>query len=504
MDIRDKIISEIQLSAHKVLVIPLGEFLSSDAINYMDNALGTEKYHILIELIKSIYGVSEIFTNDDFNLYSLENIWEINLIYSKIITNIKYLKEFTQYRHRHSADSATKIFNDIKIYYDNIEAQLQKCLVDAETKSAPSEKGNQTHDIYTKAGRDRATKEIKTLASEQLETPIEELMSSEVVMVLSKGVVNKGLVIKRSQDEMLRLFQKSYTVLRIMSLSSLSYFTSGDLINIIENTQATISLLRQIKKPKFQIDSNKIDQAENIVGKIESLLTSITSKLDPCITDLMYEIIIKPDLLPAFVKFNESRNESEKLNYNVNSVLKLLGEKIEDIKKLELRAEEATSIIGTSALAVVFTDQSKKSIWESRGWLLVTTALAGYAYYYADCLLKNDNSYPDMISMLPDISLRVFILGILITATFWCGRNFRALRHQSAVNQERSAMIRTFRAFAESAEDQKIKDIVLTEAMRSVFTPSPPGFVDQSSERDSHGAINVTNDSHIAKHDKGG
>lgn len=84
----------------------------------------------------------------------------------------------------------------------------------------------------------------------------------------------------------------------------------------------------------------------------------------------------------------------------------------------------------------------------------------------------------DQGQLVQKLSTKLFILALLITATVWCGRNYKALRHLATINRHRSLSIRTLQAFAHAATDNQAKDAVLMEATRAVFGNVPTGFID--------------------------
>ena len=76
---------------------------------------------------------------------------------------------------------------------------------------------------------------------------------------------------------------------------------------------------------------------------------------------------------------------------------------------------------------------------------------------------------------------KLAILAILISATFWCGKIYKALMHQATINNHRALSIQTLQAFSAAVEDPTIKDAVVLEATRAVFGNVPTGYVDSSS-----------------------
>ncbi|MFZ1547427.1 MAG: hypothetical protein WAT12_10065, partial [Candidatus Nitrotoga sp.] len=62
--------------------------------------------------------------------------------------------------------------------------------------------------------------------------------------------------------------------------------------------------------------------------------------------------------------------------------------------------------------------------------------------------------------------------------TIWCGRIYKALKHQSTVNKHRANALKTFQAFVKAASNDNTRDAVLIETTRSIFASSPSGYLD--------------------------
>jgi hypothetical protein len=67
-----------------------------------------------------------------------------------------------------------------------------------------------------------------------------------------------------------------------------------------------------------------------------------------------------------------------------------------------------------------------------------------------------------------------------MTATVWCGRIYKATKHQAVTNQHRANALKTFQAFVKAALDDATRDAVLLETTRSIFTIAPSGYLETS------------------------
>ena len=76
------------------------------------------------------------------------------------------------------------------------------------------------------------------------------------------------------------------------------------------------------------------------------------------------------------------------------------------------------------------------------------------------------------------ITTKIALLALLFTATVWCSKNYRALKHQVTVNKHRALSLQTFQAFVGATKDPRTKDAVLMEATRAIFGNTATGFAD--------------------------
>lgn len=83
----------------------------------------------------------------------------------------------------------------------------------------------------------------------------------------------------------------------------------------------------------------------------------------------------------------------------------------------------------------------------------------------------------DQGQIFQKLSTKLVVLAVLLSATIWCGRNYKALKHLATVNRHRALSIQTLQAFSAAASDVQVKDAVLLEATRAVFGNVPTGYI---------------------------
>lgn len=71
---------------------------------------------------------------------------------------------------------------------------------------------------------------------------------------------------------------------------------------------------------------------------------------------------------------------------------------------------------------------------------------------------------------------KVLILSILSSAAAFSAKNYFAARHNAVVNEHRSNALATFKTLHTGSEDQKIKDAILLEATRAIYSIQGTGY----------------------------
>lgn len=78
------------------------------------------------------------------------------------------------------------------------------------------------------------------------------------------------------------------------------------------------------------------------------------------------------------------------------------------------------------------------------------------------------------------LTTKFMFLALLISATFWCGRIYKATLHQAAQYRHRALGIQTIQAFVAAAKDPAVKDGVVLEAARAIYGNTGTGLVDEN------------------------
>ena len=175
-----------------------------------------------------------------------------------------------------------------------------------------------------------------------------------------------------------------------------------------------------------------------------------------------------------------------------NASLRNIEEKEKEIAEIVMRAREASADAGVAVFTEDFQDEADNAQRIAKKWLWATASLAALtltvpvlAYLFEDCLIV------DKSAVLLKLASKVVVISVLFTATLWCGRLYKSLRHLSIVNRHRAIGLKTFRAFSAAASDAATKNAVLMETTRSIFANGNTGLIHETNADSDSNVIQI-------------
>lgn len=152
-----------------------------------------------------------------------------------------------------------------------------------------------------------------------------------------------------------------------------------------------------------------------------------------------------------------------------------------DIESIIRAAREASASAGVGVFTSDFAAQSSVFETQATTWLKWTMGLAAatlvlsiVSFWFP---LHSDATAAQIIQYLTS---KVVVLGVLLAATVWCGRIYRAIKHQASTNNHRANALKTFQAFIKATDDEGTRNAVLLETTRSIFAHGTTGYLDGS------------------------
>lgn len=225
----------------------------------------------------------------------------------------------------------------------------------------------------------------------------------------------------------------------------------------------------------FQIEQgNPIQVRDGLVSTVHARADELYTFTAPWIPFLAFARGDVQDNIEALTKsVTDARDLVEKAKSDISG-------RTDEIDTIVTAAREASAAAGAAVFTKDFDKEAGELKTDARGWLRVTAilaigtlAFAVFAFLFAEAGL-------DVSQLVQKSATRLVILATLFTATLWCGRVYKTLLHQAAVNRHRALSLQTFQAFSKAASDNATKDMVLLEATRAVFGSVPTGFIEQS------------------------
>lgn len=260
-----------------------------------------------------------------------------------------------------------------------------------------------------------------------------------------------------------------------LSAMPLTYLTDQAAQEISEHIPNVATYLQQIDEFKLEgaLSDNRNAIADNLKAVVESF-HSVTSHWIPYLAykhgDFSKNIRqIEATLAGAKTHLDEAGTYAKA--------------KRDEVEKIVEATREASASAGAVAFTHEFDKEARTLAAGSRRWLGVAalfaacTVAAAVISFFWPALPDDANSW----ATLRHVVAKVSVIAVLFTGTVWCGRIYRAIRHQSSINRHRALSLKTFQAFVQATDDPATRDAVLLAATRSIFANVPTGLVDERS-----------------------
>lgn len=309
------------------------------------------------------------------------------------------------------------------------------------------------------------TKQFHDLISECTQSPVDELLTNpDWGKITFEGCRTE--------------LERTYSMLNQFKLLPLDLLPDGP-------TQQIVSTLPPIKQTIDRIRSFSIESG-NPTGTRDQLVIQIKSQADQFFTAahlyIPYLAYQKGDVQRNINELTRSVEEAGQL---VDGTKRDIEQRRGEIGEIIVAAREAAASVGIAHFTADFNAEANTQDQSAEKWLKATAGLAAMTILAALLMVfvpvKPDATIPQVIQLFTS---KIVILGLLFTATIWCGRLYKAARHQSSINKHRANALRTFQAFTKAASDDAARDAVLMESTKSIFAITPSGFLDNESAPD--------------------
>lgn len=155
--------------------------------------------------------------------------------------------------------------------------------------------------------------------------------------------------------------------------------------------------------------------------------------------------------------------------------------KQDEVNQIVSATREAAASAGVATFTAEFDSEASSLKNQSKKWLFATGTIATMTIAMSVLLIywpQVPNGVNEWESLRGIVS-KLAIVVVLFTGTIWCGRIYRSLVHQAAINRHRALSLKTFQAFTKATNDPYVRDAVLMAATKSIFANVPTGLVEQ-------------------------
>lgn len=266
-------------------------------------------------------------------------------------------------------------------------------------------------------------------------------------------------------------FKRVFELLSHLSVLPLEYLTDTAVSQIQSESTQVAEVFGRVDK--FNIEQSTPTQTrDNLVNEVHGRADQLYTIASPWIPFLAYQ---KGDVAKNIEALTASVGQAQTLIEGAKTTIKARQSEIEGIIT---QAREASAAAGAAVFTQDFKNEAGSLDREASKWLLGTAVGASLTLAFAIAVWWFPISGDDTSGVIQRFGGKLAALVVLFTATLWCGKTYKALKHLSTVNRHRALSLQTFQAFSHAASDDATKDAVLMEATRAIFGSTPTGYLE--------------------------
>lgn len=270
--------------------------------------------------------------------------------------------------------------------------------------------------------------------------------------------------------QVIELFQR-------INPASLTLFPVGQMRQIQAQADQVYALFEATLDFDPETSSNASGERSSLIDQVksqpESIAGSLWHHISFAVAATLDPTAVQQQMRAAMQGFTDERTSA------LNEIKALQGQ----AEEVLTRVRDAAAEQGVSQQAQHFKALARDHGKDAETWLryslYASSATLAFALLtsvtYRIPWLSPQNS----IEVVQLITSKVLIFGILSYASFICVRNFLSHKHNKVVNEHRQNSLLTYTAFVDAAPSLASREIVLTHAAASVFTPQETGYIKQ-------------------------
>jgi hypothetical protein len=266
-------------------------------------------------------------------------------------------------------------------------------------------------------------------------------------------------------------FKRVFELLAHLSVLPLEYLTDSAVAQIQSEATQVSELFGRVNS--FNIEQQTPTQTrDTLVSEVHSRADQLYTIASPWIPFLAYQ---KGDVAKNIEALTTSVGQAQTLIEGAKTTIQARQSEIEGIIT---QARESSAAAGAAVFTHDFRTEATLLEGQAKRWLYLTAAGATTTLLFAIAVWLFPITGDDVPTVAQRFGGKIAALVVLFTATLWCGRTYKALKHLATVNRHRALSLQTFQAFSHAASDDATKDAVLMEATRAIFGASPTGFLE--------------------------
>lgn len=252
--------------------------------------------------------------------------------------------------------------------------------------------------------------------------------------------------------------------------------------SLLQGVEQCVELIEEFSIGEGEARNQRDSIAIGLIGSQEQLMNHVV----PWIGFLMYR---QGDISG---KLEEVRRASTEAQATLNEKFKemeseqaahraRMEQDAAQVKKLKEEVSQTAQELGVGTFTEDFANQAEESAKTSKKWLWATIVLATSA---VGVILATGMA---AFRAGGEVQWTVMAVaaggtGLLVYITSWCGRMYKATKHQELTNRHRALSLKTVQAFAGAAQSSEAKEAVLLGAAKCIFEGRSTGLTTEKAE----------------------
>jgi len=263
-------------------------------------------------------------------------------------------------------------------------------------------------------------------------------------------------------------FERLFGLVRIFSELPYELLPDAQLNQIIQVVTAASTHLASIDAFDSSTANNPQQTITSLGDQVKTY--AVTVQMAQWISYLAYQ---KGDVSSNISSLETAIGQGEKL---VSDAKGRIEKEEGEIKRIVQQAQDFAGDKGVTIFTQQFDTEAGTNKKEAKNWLKATVGVFSLTIITLSIFMYQLIGVTNWHEWLS----RAALIGVLITAGAWCGKNYRILRHQEAVNRHKANGLKSFLLFRDAADnDEATRNAVLMETTRSIFATPDSGFIPQ-------------------------